>query len=233
MRRCCCTPATRIPAITTPCSGCVESRTSSRAVLLRTLSFDLTYGPILRAEAVSIVGESSRLDLPDGALLAAPVSTGELRGEPARPQPQPLAGGRIGCSTRRPGSRTLSAGSSATTEYRPVMPASAEEMLDRYFTSGTPSATLPCCVNHPDEECADDPADRQQVRAAPVRRGGTGRRHGGDSRAVRRGRDLDARTPDSYRSRAPGRDATRSSTSSSRRRWRTTSQAPSASRSPE
>ncbi len=33
-------------------------------VLLRTLSFDLTYGPIQRAEAVAIVGESSRLDLP-------------------------------------------------------------------------------------------------------------------------------------------------------------------------
>ncbi len=34
-------------------------------VLLRTLSFDLTYGPILRAEAVAIVGESSRLELPE------------------------------------------------------------------------------------------------------------------------------------------------------------------------
>jgi DNA-binding transcriptional LysR family regulator len=34
-------------------------------VQLRTLSFDLTYGPILRAEAVAIVGESSRVDLPD------------------------------------------------------------------------------------------------------------------------------------------------------------------------
>ncbi|MGZ4216059.1 MAG: LysR family transcriptional regulator [Solirubrobacteraceae bacterium] len=34
-------------------------------VLLRTLSFDLTYGPILRDEAVAIVGESSRLELPD------------------------------------------------------------------------------------------------------------------------------------------------------------------------
>ena len=33
-------------------------------VLLRTLSFDLTYDPIARAEAVAIVGESSRLDLP-------------------------------------------------------------------------------------------------------------------------------------------------------------------------
>jgi DNA-binding transcriptional LysR family regulator len=34
-------------------------------VLLRTLSFDLTYGPILRDEAVAIVGESSRVDLPE------------------------------------------------------------------------------------------------------------------------------------------------------------------------
>lgn len=34
-------------------------------VLLRTLSFDLTYGPILRREAVAVVGESSRIDLPD------------------------------------------------------------------------------------------------------------------------------------------------------------------------
>jgi DNA-binding transcriptional LysR family regulator len=34
-------------------------------VLVRTLSFDLTYGPILRAEAVAIVGESSRLELPE------------------------------------------------------------------------------------------------------------------------------------------------------------------------
>ena len=33
-------------------------------VLLRTLSFDLTYGPILRREAVAVVGESSRADLP-------------------------------------------------------------------------------------------------------------------------------------------------------------------------
>lgn len=34
-------------------------------VLLRTLSFDLTYGPILRGEAVAIVGESSRSELPE------------------------------------------------------------------------------------------------------------------------------------------------------------------------
>jgi DNA-binding transcriptional LysR family regulator len=34
-------------------------------VLLRTMSFDLTYGPILRAEAVAIVGESSGSDLPE------------------------------------------------------------------------------------------------------------------------------------------------------------------------
>jgi DNA-binding transcriptional LysR family regulator len=34
-------------------------------VLLRTLSFDLTYGPIIRAEAVAITGESSRLELPE------------------------------------------------------------------------------------------------------------------------------------------------------------------------
>jgi len=34
-------------------------------VLLRTLTFDLTYGPILRTEAVAIVGESSRSELPE------------------------------------------------------------------------------------------------------------------------------------------------------------------------
>jgi DNA-binding transcriptional LysR family regulator len=34
-------------------------------VLLRTLSFDLTYGPILRSEAVAVVGESSRMELPE------------------------------------------------------------------------------------------------------------------------------------------------------------------------
>jgi DNA-binding transcriptional LysR family regulator len=34
-------------------------------VMLRTLTFDLTYGPILRGEAVAIIGESSRLDLPE------------------------------------------------------------------------------------------------------------------------------------------------------------------------
>ncbi len=34
-------------------------------VLLRTLSFDLAYTPILRAEAVAIIGESSRAGLPD------------------------------------------------------------------------------------------------------------------------------------------------------------------------
>ena len=34
-------------------------------VALRTMSFDLGYGPIQRAEAVAIVGESSRLGLPD------------------------------------------------------------------------------------------------------------------------------------------------------------------------
>jgi DNA-binding transcriptional LysR family regulator len=34
-------------------------------VRLRTLSFDLTYGPIVRADAVAIVGESSRSDLPE------------------------------------------------------------------------------------------------------------------------------------------------------------------------
>ena len=34
-------------------------------MLLRTLSFDLTYGPLQRGEAVAIVGESSRLDLPE------------------------------------------------------------------------------------------------------------------------------------------------------------------------
>jgi DNA-binding transcriptional LysR family regulator len=34
-------------------------------VRLRALSFDLTYGPIQRAEAVAIIGESSRLDLPE------------------------------------------------------------------------------------------------------------------------------------------------------------------------
>jgi DNA-binding transcriptional LysR family regulator len=34
-------------------------------VLLRALSFDLTYGPIQREEAVAIVGESSRVDLPE------------------------------------------------------------------------------------------------------------------------------------------------------------------------
>ena len=33
--------------------------------MLRTLTFDLTYGPILRGEAVAIIGESSRLDLPE------------------------------------------------------------------------------------------------------------------------------------------------------------------------
>ncbi len=34
-------------------------------VLLRTLSFDLTYGPIVEAEAVTIIGESSGLELPE------------------------------------------------------------------------------------------------------------------------------------------------------------------------
>jgi hypothetical protein len=34
-------------------------------VLLRTLTFDLGYTPILRAEAVAIIGESSRTGLPD------------------------------------------------------------------------------------------------------------------------------------------------------------------------
>ncbi len=34
-------------------------------VALRTMSFDLGYGPIQRGEAVAIVGESSRLGLPD------------------------------------------------------------------------------------------------------------------------------------------------------------------------
>jgi DNA-binding transcriptional LysR family regulator len=34
-------------------------------VLLRTLSFDLTYAPVVRAEAVAITGESSRLELPE------------------------------------------------------------------------------------------------------------------------------------------------------------------------
>ena len=34
-------------------------------VRLRVLSFDLTYGPIARGEAVAIVGESSRLELPE------------------------------------------------------------------------------------------------------------------------------------------------------------------------
>ena len=34
-------------------------------VMLRTLTFDLTYGPILRGEAVAIIGESSRMDLPE------------------------------------------------------------------------------------------------------------------------------------------------------------------------
>lgn len=34
-------------------------------VLLRTLTFDLAYGPVLRGEAVAIIGESSRSGLPD------------------------------------------------------------------------------------------------------------------------------------------------------------------------
>lgn len=45
--------------------GVCRERDVEPRVLLRSLSFDLTYGPIQRAEAVAIVGESSRLDLPE------------------------------------------------------------------------------------------------------------------------------------------------------------------------
>lgn len=45
--------------------GLCRERDVEPRVRLRTLSFDLTYGPILRAEAVAIVGESSRSELPE------------------------------------------------------------------------------------------------------------------------------------------------------------------------
>jgi DNA-binding transcriptional LysR family regulator len=57
--------------------GLCRERDVQPQVLLRTLSFDLTYGPILRDEAVAIVGESSRVDLPEELRwlpLAPPVS---------------------------------------------------------------------------------------------------------------------------------------------------------------
>jgi DNA-binding transcriptional LysR family regulator len=49
-------------------------------ILVRTLSFDLAYSPILRGEAVSIVGESSRVGLPDGLcwLPVVPAATVEV-----------------------------------------------------------------------------------------------------------------------------------------------------------
>ena len=49
-------------------------------ILVRTLTFDLAYSPILRGEAVSIVGESSRTGLPDGLcwLPVVPTATVEV-----------------------------------------------------------------------------------------------------------------------------------------------------------
>jgi len=45
--------------------GLCRDQGADPRVLVRTLSFDLTYGPILRAKAVAIIGESSRAELPD------------------------------------------------------------------------------------------------------------------------------------------------------------------------
>ena len=99
-------------------------------VLLRTLTFDLGYSPILRAEAVAIIGESSRSGLPD-ELCWLPLSP------PASFEVSLLARSH----NRSPAvDRTLDAATGIAdalgwiepgNDQRPVMPASAEEMLDR------------------------------------------------------------------------------------------------------
>ena len=145
--------------------------------------------------------------------MAAPVSTGQLRREPARPQLQPFPQS-IGCSMRRPGLRTLSAGSSATTSSR-----SCRRALKR----------CPTGISHPARHARRSRLSTTQTRSAEMTqqtdsksvlrryvqqsRPATSKQFAGCSPRTRRGRS----TPDSYRYREPGQGATRSSRSSSPR----------------